>query len=169
MNICENNISVGLGNIIKDYNELNNRLLLDVDDNTKFTFGSQCELVNTLVSCRDIITKTLKLYTYILEGEEDPTCFQRTIDLYKRSKIKVTYAIIYHDLKNVFEILDIAVSDRSGNITVQSITDQDLENIYAAMLSFMLQTIEVYNERFGVGGAKSNGSRKREAVPAEVY
>lgn len=169
MNICENNISVNLENIIRSYNDLNNKLKLDVDDNTKYTFESQCELVRTLVGCREIITATLKVYTYITEGTEVPDYLTRTRDLYKHSKIKVTHAIIYHDLKNVFEILDIAASEKSNTITLHNITEPDLENVYAAMVSFILQAIEVYNIKFGTGGTRRRGPRKRETVHEEVY
>lgn len=168
MNICVDDIDRDIKDVIRSYDELNSRLKLDEDSKSKFEFDSQDDLISTLVSCRKVITETLKLYTYLSEDEVTPICCEKTRDLYKRAGIRVTYAIIYHDLKNVFEIIDIAASDKRDTITLVSVTNEDLENVYVAMISFMLQMIKAYDIKYGVGGAKKYGARKRRAAPEKV-
>lgn len=165
MSMCVDAVNTGLAEIIKSYELLNSKLHLDVeDDRTKYKFESQSELLDTLLTCRNIMRESLKIYTYIVEDICEGLPFERTRDLYKRSGIRVTYAIIYHELKNVFEIVDIAASTRSDTITLQSIKEQDLDDVYVAMTSFILEVTKVYKAKFMVGGAIQDGAGKRRAV-----
>lgn len=164
MSMCADDINRGIKGIIEAYGKLNEELHLSVeDDRTKYEFESQSELVNTLVKCKKLMIESLKLYTYITEDVSGEISYENMRDLYKLSHIRVTYAIIYHDLKNVFIIVDMADSSKSDMITIQSITEQDLDNIYAAMLSFMIETTRAYAAKFDVGGVQ-RGTRQRRAV-----
>ncbi len=168
MNICVNEIGADLESIIVDYNSLSEQLHLESDDDTKYKFSSHNDFISTLISCKRLIVGTLRLYTYMNEGEAAPIFYPRTRDLYKRSQIRVTYNIIYHDLKNVFEIIDIADSEKCNTLSLDNVTEDDLENIYVAMISFIQQTIKLFYKTFSIGGTGKNGTRKRRAASKEV-
>lgn len=157
MNIYANIVNTELLEIIEDYNELNRRLHLDSEDTVRLKFSNRKDLIKALVDCRYVMRRALALHTYLVEGEVNYANYEHTKDLYKRSQIKVAYAIIYHDLKNVFEIIDIADSEKSEYINVNNVSEQDIENIYVATISFVLQTMKVFGDKFGIGGARKRG------------
>lgn len=161
-------VSTELQKIIEDYSVLNDVLCLDSDNNVKFEFNSDNDLVNTLILCRNVMVPALRLHTYLIDGEISEIECEHTKELYKRSQIKVAYAILYHDLKNVFEIVDIAASSKHSTITLHNITQEDMENVYVAMTSFVLQTMKVYGSKFGVGGAKRRGRPRKGTTAVEA-
>lgn len=165
MNMHENKIHEGLREVMLEYSELNRRLRLDTDDEVKFDFADNESLIRTLCACKNVITKTLKVFIRMYHNTDEELDYSCTRDLYKRADIHVTYAIIYHDLKNVFTIIDIADSSKSNTITRENISRENMEDVYVTMVSFILQTMKVYEAMFNVGGGKRRGRpRKSRAV-----
>lgn len=168
----ENIVCTEMGSIINNYNVLNNRLHFDIEDDTnkdRFKFRDQNDFINVMVLCRDIITASLKLYVYLTSGDITEPQYENTKELYKQSQIRITHIVTYHDLKDVFAIIDIAASDRSNTTTINNVAEESIDNIYAAMMTIILQTERAFSIKFGIGGVRRRGRpRKSEAVAKEA-
>lgn len=147
-------------NILNHYYELHDRLQLGEDNDTRHKFESREVFIKTLNECREVIIGTLKLFIYISEDEIKPMIYDKTKDLYKRSGIDVQKSMTYHDLKNVFEIIDIAHSKSNDVIAPDTIPTEDLDDIYSAMIIFIMEVMRVFRITFMMEGEGANVLRE---------
>lgn len=153
-----------LDSLINVYRRLDRVIMFSSEKELLTSFDSQEDLILVLNECRKVAVEALMLHTYIEEGCIWDIKFAKLRDLYKISQIHVTKSIVYHDLKNVFEILDIAASSKSDTLTLRNISKTDIENIYVATVSFVLQTMNMFKIKFNVGGEKRRGRPRKESV-----